>query len=53
MVVIVGGQTKEGNMTAITDTVELYDVASNKLSQGERWQMVENEARKALTLIIK
>ena len=30
-----GGQTMEGNITAITDTVELYDVASNKLSQGE------------------
>lgn len=32
-VVIVGGQKREGG---ITDTVELYEVASNKLSQGER-----------------
>ena len=33
MVVIVGGQMREGG---ITDSVELYDVASNELSQGER-----------------
>ena len=34
-VVIVGGQMREGG---ITDTVELYDVSSNELSQGERWE---------------
>ena len=32
VVVIVGGQMREGG---ITDSVELYDVASNELSQGE------------------
>ena len=32
LVVIVGGQMREGG---ITDSVELYDVASNKLSRGE------------------
>ena len=33
-VVIVGGQTREA--AGGTNGVELYDVASNKLSQGER-----------------
>ena len=36
VVVIVGGQTREGG---ITDSVELYDVASNELSQGESRKM--------------
>ena len=36
-VVIVGGQMREGG---ITDIVELYDVASNELSQGE-WRKME------------
>ena len=37
MVVIVGGQMRDGG---ITDSVELYDVASNELSQGE-WRKME------------